>query len=32
MLLVRSHQEEIIVVKRLMQGSNNTTVEGRSWT
>jgi len=28
LLLVRSHQAEIIVVKHLTQGRNNTTDEG----
>jgi len=30
LLLVRSHQAEIIIVKRLIQGSNNVYDEGGS--
>jgi len=31
LLLVRSHQAEIIIVKRLIQGRNNVSDEGGSW-
>jgi len=30
--LVRSHQAEIIIVKRLIQGRNNVCAKGGSWT
>jgi len=32
LLLVRTHQAEIIIVKRLIQGCNNAYDEGGSWT
>jgi len=32
LLLVRSHQAEIIIVKRLIQGRNNVTDKEGSWT
>jgi len=32
LLLVRSHQAEIIIVKRLIQRRNNVSDEGGSWT
>jgi len=32
LLLVQSHQAEIIIVKCLIQGCNNTYDESRSWT
>jgi len=32
LLLVRSHQAEIIIVMRLIQGRNNVYDEGGSWT
>jgi len=31
LLLVRSHQAEIIIVKRLTKGRNNVSDEGGSW-
>jgi len=32
LLLNRSHQAEIIIVKRLIQGRNNVYDEGEGWT
>jgi len=32
LLLVQSHQAEIIIVKCLIQGRNNVSDEGGSWT
>jgi len=32
LLLIRSHQAAIIIVKRLNQGRDNMCDEGRSWT
>jgi len=31
-LLLQSHQAEIIIVKRLIQGRNNVCDEGKNWT
>jgi len=32
LLLFRSHQAEIIIIKRLIEGCNNVTDEGGNWT